>query len=94
MKKETAVLDRKLAFLQGALNYENKRALFKAVDGVEEIEDLPQPYKTWINDLDAIPTNKLSYGAKMERKQSQVDTVGSKASAPSPVIEWIEDTHE
>jgi hypothetical protein len=68
MKKETAVLDRKLAYLQGALNYENKQLLFKAVDGVESIEELPMPYRKWINDLDAIPTSKLSYGAKQERK--------------------------
>jgi len=68
MKKETAVLDRKLALLQGALNYENKKALFKAVNGVESIEELPEPYRKWINDLDSIPTNKLSYGAKQERK--------------------------
>jgi hypothetical protein len=68
MKKETAVLDRKLAFLQGALNYENKQLLFKAVEGVESIEELPQPYRKWINDLDSIPTNNLSYGAKQERK--------------------------
>ena len=68
MKKETAVLDRKLALLQGALNYENKQLLFKAVDGVESIDQLPQPYRKWIDDLDAIPTAKLSYGAKQERK--------------------------
>jgi hypothetical protein len=68
MKKETAVLDRKLAYLQGALNYENKQLLFKAVNGVESIEELPEPYRKWINDLDAIPTSKLSYGAKQERK--------------------------
>jgi hypothetical protein len=68
MKKETAVLDRKLAYLQGALNYENKQLLFKAVNGVESIEELPMPYRKWINDLDAIPTSKLSYGAKQERK--------------------------
>jgi hypothetical protein len=68
MKKETVVLDRKLAYLQGALNYENKQLLFKAVNGVESIEELPEPYRKWINDLDAIPTNKLSYGAKQERK--------------------------
>lgn len=68
MKKETAILDRKLAYLQGALNYENKQLLFKAVDGVESIEDLPQPYRKWIDDLDAIPASKLSYGAKEERK--------------------------
>ena len=92
MKKETAVLDRKLAFLQGALNYENKKALFKAVDGVESIDELPQPYRTWINDLDAIPTSKLSYGAKMERKQTQVDTVGGKALDISQIrVEWIEE---
>jgi hypothetical protein len=91
MKKETAVLDRKLAYLQGALNYENKKALLKAVDGVEAIDDLPQPYRTWINDIDAIPTNKLSYGAKMERNQTQEGTVSNKASVPLPVIEWIEE---
>jgi hypothetical protein len=68
MKKETAVLDRKLAYLQGALNYENKQLLFEAVNGVESIEELPMPYRKWINDLDAIPTSKLSYGAKQERK--------------------------
>jgi hypothetical protein len=68
MNKETAVLDRKLAYLQGALNYENKQLLFKAVNGVESIDQLPQPYREWINNLDAIPTNKLSYGAKQERK--------------------------
>lgn len=68
MKKETAVLDRKLALLQGALNYENKQLLFKAIDGVESIDQLPQPYRKWIDDLDAIPTAKLSYGAKQERK--------------------------
>lgn len=68
MKKETAVLDRKLAYLQGALNYENKQLLFKAVNGVESIEELPKPYREWINDLDSIPTSKLSYGAKQERK--------------------------
>jgi hypothetical protein len=68
MKKETAVLDRKLAYLQGALNYENKQLLFKAVNGVESIEELPMPYRKWINNLDAIPTSKLSYGAKQERK--------------------------
>jgi hypothetical protein len=68
MKKETAVLDRKLAYLQGALNYENKQLLFKAVNGVESIEELPMPYRKWVNDLDAIPTSKLSYGAKQERK--------------------------
>lgn len=68
MKKETAVLDRKLALLQGALNYENKKLLFKAVNGVESIDQLPQPYRNWINDLSAIPTSKLSYGAKMERQ--------------------------
>jgi hypothetical protein len=68
MKKETAVLDRKLAYLQGALNYENKQLLFKAVNGIESINELPEPYRKWINDLDAIPTSKLSYGAKEERK--------------------------
>jgi len=68
MKKETAVLDRKLAYLQGALNYENKQVLFEAVNGVESIDELPEPYRKWINDLDAIPTSKLSYGAKQERK--------------------------
>jgi hypothetical protein len=68
MKKETAVLDRKLAFLQGALNYENKQLLFKAVDGIESIDQLPQPYRKWIDDLSAIPTSKLSYGAKQERQ--------------------------
>jgi hypothetical protein len=68
MKKETAVLDRKLAYLQGALNYENKQLLFKAVNGVESIEGLPEPYRKWIDDLDAIPTSKLSYGAREERK--------------------------
>jgi hypothetical protein len=68
MKKETAVLDRKLAYLQGALNYKNKQLLFKAVNGVESINELPEPYRKWINDLDAIPTSKLSYGAKEERK--------------------------
>ena len=68
MKKETAVLDRKLAYLQGALNYENKQLLFKAVNGVESVDELPQPYRKWIDDLDAIPTSKLSYGAKQERK--------------------------
>jgi hypothetical protein len=68
MKKETAVLDRKLAYLQGALNYKNKQLLFKAVNGVESIEELPMPYRKWINDLNAIPTSKLSYGAKQERK--------------------------
>ena len=68
MKKETAVLDRKLAFLQGALNYENKKLLFKAVDGVESIDQLPMPYRKWIDDLSTIPTSKLSYGAKMERQ--------------------------
>lgn len=68
MKKETAVLDRKLAFLQGALNYENKKLLFKAIDGVESIDQLPMPYRKWIDDLSAIPTSKLSYGAKMERQ--------------------------
>lgn len=69
MKKETAILDRKLAFLQGALNYENKQLLFKAVQGVESIEELPQPYRKWIDNLDLIPTNKLSYGAKQDRKE-------------------------
>lgn len=68
MKKETAVLDRKLALLQGALNYENKKALFKAVVGVESIDELPEPFRKWINDLDSIPTKNLSYGAKQERK--------------------------
>lgn len=68
MKKETAVLDRKLALLQGALNYENKKLLFKAVNGVESIDQLPQPYRKWIDDLSTIPTSKLSYGAKMERQ--------------------------
>lgn len=68
MKKETAVLDRKLAFLQGALNYENKKLLFQAVNGVESIDELPLPYRKWIDDLEAIPTSKLSYGAKQERK--------------------------
>ena len=68
MKKETAVLDRKLAYLQGALNYENKQLLFKAVNGVESVDELPQPYRKWIDNLDAIPTSKLSYGAKQERK--------------------------
>ena len=92
MKKETAVLDRKLAYLQGALNLENKKALLKAVDGVEAIDDLPQPYRTWINDLDAIPTSKLSYGAKMERKQTQEGTVRGKALDLSQIrVEWIEE---
>jgi len=92
MKKETAVLDRKLAYLQGALNLENKKALLKAVDGVEAIDDLPQPYKKWINDLDAIPTSKLSYGAKMERKQTQEGTVSGKALDISQIrVEWIEE---
>lgn len=68
MKKETVLLDRKLAFLQGALNYENKQLLFKAVDGVESIDELPEPYRKWINDLSAIPMSKLSYGAKKERQ--------------------------
>jgi len=68
MNKETAVLDRKLAYLQGALNYENKKLLFKAVDGVESIDQLPEPYRKWIDDLDAIPASKLSYGAREERK--------------------------
>jgi hypothetical protein len=92
MKKETAVLDRKLAYLQGALNLENKKALLKAVDGVETIDDLPQPYRKWINDLDAIPTSKLSYGAKMERKQKQEGTVSGKALNISQIrVEWIEE---
>jgi hypothetical protein len=92
MKKETAVLDRKLAYLQGALNLENKKALLKAVNGVEAIDELPQPYRTWINDLDAIPTSKLSYGAKMERKQKQEGTVSGKALDISQIrIEWIEE---
>jgi hypothetical protein len=92
MKKETAVLDRKLAYLQGALNLENKKALLKAVNGVEAIDELPQPYRTWINDLDAIPTSKLSYGAKMERKQRQEGTVSGKALDISQIrLEWIEE---
>jgi hypothetical protein len=92
MKKETAVLDRKLAYLQGALNLENKKALLKAVNGVEAIDELPQPYRTWINDLDAIPTSKLSYGAKMERKQRQEGTVSGKALDISQIrVDWIEE---
>jgi hypothetical protein len=92
MKKETAVLDRKLAYLQGALNLENKKALLKAVNGVEAIDELPQPYRTWINDLDAIPTSKLSYGAKMERKQKQEGTVSGKALDISQIrVDWIEE---
>jgi hypothetical protein len=53
---------------------------------------LPQPYKKWINDLDAIPTSKLSYGAKMERKQTQEGTVSGKALDISQIrVEWIEE---
>jgi hypothetical protein len=42
--------------------------LIEALENAKDYDAMPEPYKTWITDHNAVKEKDLSYAAKMQRK--------------------------
>ena len=70
MSDSLAALCRQTTSLAVILNRATKDQLYIALQGASSFEDISEPFRTWIFDLEAVPDEFLTQGALQERKQN------------------------
>lgn len=71
MSDSIAALCRQTTSLAVILNRATKDNLYAAIEGVSSFDEIAEPFRTWIFDLEAVPDEFLTRGALEERKQNR-----------------------